>query len=163
TLLLVRLRGGAVAWLSARAVGGRATTWPAFLLASAGRRGSAINRGLVIVGLLLAFGVELGLFTATYDQQARADAQLTLGADVVGIVQEFPSAPRDSFMVVNIRYLEQVTHDPGPNAYFVRTNGDPVGVAGRLAAATRSFGTTVRDIRQQTAQTVSSITTVDLS
>jgi len=30
---------------------------------------------------LLAFGVELGLFTATYDQQARVDAQLTLGAD----------------------------------------------------------------------------------
>ena len=52
-------------------------------LASAGRRGAAINRGLVVVGLLLAFGVSLGIFTATYDQQARVDAQLTLGADVV--------------------------------------------------------------------------------
>ena len=37
----------------------------------------------MLVGLLLAFGVNLGLFTATYDQQARIDAQLTLGADVV--------------------------------------------------------------------------------
>src|SRR6185295_2703065 len=54
-----------------------------FLLASAGRRGAAINRGLLVLGLLLAFGVSLGIFTATYDQQARVDAQLTLGADVV--------------------------------------------------------------------------------
>ena len=37
----------------------------------------------MLVGLLLAFGVNLGIFTATYDQQARVDAQLTVGADVV--------------------------------------------------------------------------------
>src|SRR5207302_231290 len=42
----------------------------------------AINRGLVAVALLLAFGVQLGLFAKTYDQQAGIDAQLTLGADV---------------------------------------------------------------------------------
>ncbi|MGI8429834.1 MAG: FtsX-like permease family protein, partial [Solirubrobacteraceae bacterium] len=53
-----------------------------FLLVSASRRGAAINRGLIVVGLLLAFGVNLGIFTATYDQQAGADAQLTLGADI---------------------------------------------------------------------------------
>jgi putative ABC transport system permease protein len=82
TLLLVRLRGGALAWTAARAAGGRARTPRAFLLASAGRRGGAINRGLIVVGLLLAFGVNLGIFTATYDQQASVDAQLTLGADV---------------------------------------------------------------------------------
>ena len=266
TLLLVRLRGRALAWLAHRVAGTRARTWPAFLLASASRRGAAINRGLVIVGLLLAFGVELGLFTATYDQQARVDAQLTLGADVVvnaptvprvagiqgttgvdhsyayvgpdlqdtfgidpstftrgsslrdsyflgstaaqalaslrstkdgvlvsketitdyslrlddllrlrvldhrtgrfriapfhvvGIVQEFPSAPRDSFMVTNLAYLHSVTHDRGANVVFVKTS-DPVAVARRLAAATHA---PVRDIREQAAQTVSSITTVDL-
>src|SRR5439155_16719104 len=49
----------------------------------ASRRGPAINRGLLLVGLLLAFGVSLGLFSATYDQQANVDANLTLGADVV--------------------------------------------------------------------------------
>src|SRR5205085_8752021 len=71
TLLLVRLRGSALAWLAARAGGDRARSWPRFLLVSASRRGAAINRGLLVVGLLLAFGVELGLFSATYDQQAR--------------------------------------------------------------------------------------------
>lgn len=282
TLLLVRLRGSMLAWIARRFAGDRPTTLRGFLLASAGRRGQAINRGLVIVGLLLAFGVNLGLFTATYDQQARVDAQLTLGADVVvtappgvtarrdlaariarvpgvaetsaldhsyayvgpdlqdtygidattlatatvlrdsyflgggagtmlerlrarpdailvsretitdyslktgdllrlrvldrrsgrfrvvpfhvvGTVQEFPSAPKDSFMVVNLRYLERAAHDPGPNTVFVKTGGDPVSVAARVAAATRTDGTLVKNIRDQTEQTVSSITTVDLT
>jgi putative ABC transport system permease protein len=281
TLLLVRLRGGAVAWLAGRLVNGRATTTRGFLLASASRRGGSINRGLLVLGLLLAFGVNLGIFTATYDQQARVDAQLTLGADVVatappgvvarkrlvqrighlrgvagvsavdhsyayvgpdlqdtfgidpttlsratslrdsyflggsaaqtfdrlrttrdgvlvsketitdyslnlgdllrlrvldhrtgrlrvapfhvvGIVQEFPSAPKDSFMVTNLGYLRAVTHDPGPDVVFVRVNGDPDALAHRVAAATARFGTSVKSIRQQTAQTVSSITTVNL-
>src|SRR5262249_21083052 len=61
----------------------RVSSLPRFLLTSASRRGSALNRGLIVVGLLLAFGVSLSVFTATYDQQARVDAQLTLGADVV--------------------------------------------------------------------------------
>ena len=280
-LLLVRLRGRFVAWLAGRVAGGRANTPTGFLLASAGRRGAAINRGLLVLGLLLAFGVNLSLFVATYDQQARIDAQLTLGADVVvsapagtvarrglvqrvarvsgvagvsvldhsyayvgpdlqdtfgvdpatltrgtslrdsyflggttaqtlarlrstrdgilvsketitdyslrlgdllrlrvldhatgrfrvapfhvvGIVQEFPSAPKDSFMVTNLDYLRQVTHDQGPNVLLVRASGDPTSLARRLAAATGRYGTTVKDIRRQTAQTVSSITTVNL-
>ena len=83
TLLLVRARGRAVAWIARRAAGKRATSPAGFLLASAGRRGAAINRGLVVTALLLAFGVNLGIFTATYNQQTRVDAELTLGADVV--------------------------------------------------------------------------------
>ena len=277
-LLVIRLRGRAFGWLAAR----RASSSLQFLLASAGRRGAALNRGMLLLGLLLAFGVELGLFTATYDQQARVDAQLTLGADVVvtappgavaahglertvarvpgvtgtsaidhsyayvgpdlqdtfgvdprtitrattlrdsyflggsaktmlgrlrarpdailvsletindyslhpgdllklrvldrssgqfrvarfhvaGVVQEFPAAPRDSFMVANRTYLEQLTHDRGPNVIFARAPGNPVPVAQRVAAATRSAGGSVEDLRHQTAQTVSSITTVDLS
>lgn len=282
TLLLVRLRGRMVGWLARRAAGTRAATLRGFLLASAGRRGASINRGLVLVGLLLAFGVNLGVFAATYDQQARVDAQLTLGADIVatappgaaarhdlvgriarvpgvvaatpvdhsyayvgpdlqdtfgvdaatlrnattlrdsyfvggtaaqmlarlqarrdailvsketvtdyslrtgdllklrvldratgrfrvvpfhvaGIVQEFPSAPKDSFMVANLGYLRAAAHDQGPNVVFAKTTGDPAAVAARVAAATRGDGTLVRDIRAQTAQTVSSITTVDLT
>jgi putative ABC transport system permease protein len=281
-LVLVRIRGRALTWLAARATSGRATTLSGLLIASVGRRGSAINRGLLLVGLLLAFGVNLGIFSATYDQQARVDAQLTLGADVVvnappgvvaahslerrvaavgavsgttavdhayayvgpdlqdtfgvdpatlqrgtslrdsyflgssvdqilarlraqrdailvsretitdyglnvgdllrlrvldrrtgklriapfhvaGIVQEFPSAPRDSFMVANLAYLEEVTHGNGPNVVFAKTNANPSAVARRVLAATRSTGVTVKDITTQTAQTVSSITTVDLA
>jgi putative ABC transport system permease protein len=280
TLLLVRLRGRMLAWVAARAAGRRAQTPRGFVLASAGRRGAAINRGLIIVGLLLAFGVNLGIFTATYDQQAGVDAELTLGADVVasappgvtaahnlqariaavpgvagttavdhsyayvgpdlqdtfgidpaslrrattlrdsyflaagadqtlarlartpdgilvsketiadyqlrlgdllnlrvldhttgrfrtvrfhvaGIVQEFPSAPRDSFMVANLSYLRSVDHAGGPNVVFAKSSS-PAATAQRVAAATRTDGTIVKNIDQQAQQTVSSITTVDL-
>jgi putative ABC transport system permease protein len=282
TLLLVRLRGGALAWLIARFVSGRASSRRAFLLVSAGRRGAAINRGLVVVGLLLAFGVNLGIFSATYNKQVKADAQLTLGADVTatvppgvaakhdlakriaavpgvsattgvehsyayvgpdlqdtygidassfgqatslrdsyflhstaqqvlgrlrsmpdgivvsketivdfslnngdllrlrvldqstgrfkvvpfhvaGIVQEFPSAPKDSFMVANLAYLESVTHAGGPNVIFAKVSGNPPEVARRVAAATSSLGTKVDNITDQSARTSSSITTVDLT
>jgi putative ABC transport system permease protein len=280
TLLLVRLRGGALAWTARRIAGERAQTPRAFLLASAGRRGAAINRGLIVVGLLLAFGVNLGIFTATYDQQAGVDAQLTLGADVtvtappgvasrhdlarkiaavpgvdattpvdhsyayvgpdlqdtygidpssttratslrdsyflggtaaqmmarlrarpdgilvsretitdyqlslgdllrlrvldhrtgrfnvvpfhvIGVVQEFPSAPRDSFMVTSLAYLEAVDHAGGPNVVFAKS-GDPVATAARIATATQRDGTVVKDISHQAQQTVTSITAVDL-
>jgi putative ABC transport system permease protein len=281
TLLLVRLRGRIVAIVARRAAGGRATSMRGFLAVSAGRRGAAINRGLVVVGLLLAFGVSLGIFSATYDQQANIDAQLTLGADVVatappgiasksdlaakvgsvpgvkattaldhsyayvgpdlqdtygidphtftratslrdsyflggsakemmsrlsttpdgilvsketitdfslrpgdllklrvldqragkfrvvpfhviGTVQEFPSAPKDSFMVTNLGYLAHAAHAAGPNVVFAKTRGNPETVARRVAAVTKPEGTKVENIRQQTAQTVSSITTVDM-
>ena len=65
-------------------------------------------------------------------------------------------------MVANLAYLERVTHDPGPNVLFVKAHGDPVATAHRIAVATRAHGTLVKNITQQTAQTVSSITTVDL-
>jgi putative ABC transport system permease protein len=280
TLLLVRLRGRALGWIAHRATAGRARNTMAFLVASAGRRGSAINRGLIVVGLLLAFGVNLGIFTATYDQQTAVDAELTLGADVTatappgaiaqhnlqtkiarvagvkgvspidhsyayvgpdlqdtfgidpntitnattlrdsyflgagaqqtidrlratpdgvlvsketigdyqlkvgdllnlrvldhrsgrfrvvrfhvaGVVQEFPSAPRDSFMVVNLSYLQAADHAGGPNVVFVKA-ADPATTADAVAHATRPDGTIVKNIEQQTQQTVSSITTIDL-
>ncbi|HEY7829895.1 MAG TPA: ABC transporter permease [Solirubrobacteraceae bacterium] len=282
TLLLLRLRGRVLSRLAAGLVGARARSPRGFLLASAGRRGAAINRGLLVVGLLLAFGVNLGIFSATYDQQSKVDAQLTLGADVTataapgvaaqrhlpetiarvpgvsattavqhsyayvgpdlqdiygidpstftkattlrdsyfigssaqqvlgrlratpdgvvvsketikdfslntgdllrlrvldrqtgkfqvvpfhvaGIVQEFPSAPKDSFMVANMGYLESVTHAGGPNVVFAKVSGDPPAVARRVAAVTRSAGTKVQDIAEQSSRTASSITAVDLA
>jgi putative ABC transport system permease protein len=281
TLVLVRLRGRFLGWVVGRAAGERARSPRGFLLASAARRGGAINRGLIVVGLLLAFGVNVGIFSATYNQQAAVDAQLTLGADVtataapgvatthnlaatvaavpgvrattgvdhgyayvgpdlqdtygidassftkatslrdsyflgstaaqamsrlsstrdgilvgketitdyslktgdllrlrvldhrtgrftvvpfhvVGVVQEFPSAPKDSFMVANGSYLSGVSHSGGPNTIFAKTSGDPAAVATRVAAATSTAGAEVHNIREQTAKTTSSITTVDL-
>src|SRR5262249_14008645 len=79
----------------------------------------------------------------------------------VGVVQEFPSAPKDSFMVANMRYLQRVTRDGGPNVVFVRATSDPAAVSRAVARATKSVGTSVRNIKQQAARTVSSITTVD--
>jgi putative ABC transport system permease protein len=283
TLLLVRMRGSIFELIGRRLRGaGRPRGRSGFLLASLSRRGPAINRGLILVGLLLAFGVSLGIFTATYDRQVAVDAELTLGADVtatappgavirnhlapkiaavpgvsasstlehayayvgpdlqdtfgvdaatiakattlrssyfigagaqtmmqrlrstpdgilvsketitdyslkigdllrlrvldhssgkfatvpfhvVGAVQEFPSAPRDSFMVTNLAYLERADHAGGPNVVFAKATEDPRAVAARVRAATQADGTIVKDIRGQSVQTSSSITTVDLT
>ena len=95
TLLLVRLRGRALAWLAKRASTRQPGSMRSLLMASAGRRGAAINRGLVVVGLLLAFGVSLGIFSATYNQQAQVDAQLTLGADVTASSPPGVAASKD--------------------------------------------------------------------
>ena len=62
---------------------------------------------------------------------------------VVGVVQEFPSAPKDSFMVANLDYLERVTHDPGPNVVFVRGERRPV------APRTRASRSATRTLRRQ--------------
>jgi putative ABC transport system permease protein len=80
---------------------------------------------------------------------------------VAGVVQEFPSAPRDSFMVANLSYLASVDHAGGPNVVFIKA-GDAGGTARAVARATRADGAIVKNIGQQTQQTVSSITTVDL-
>ncbi len=93
TLLLVRAARPGARRGRRRARPATARSSPrGFLLASAARRGGAINRGLIVVGLLLAFGVNVGIFSATYNQQANVDAQLTLGADVTA--QPRPASPR---------------------------------------------------------------------
>jgi putative ABC transport system permease protein len=66
-------------------------------------------------------------------------------------------------MVANLSYMSAADHTGGPNLVFAKANGDPPAVARRVAQATRSDGAVVKNIRQQAAQTVSSITTVDLT
>jgi putative ABC transport system permease protein len=81
---------------------------------------------------------------------------------VIGTVQEFPSAPRDSFMVTNLSYLDALTHS-APNVVFAKTSASPPTVASRVAAATGPYGAGVKNIDQQTARTATSITSVDLT
>ena len=57
---------------------------------------------------------------------------------VVGTVQEFPSAPRDSFMVANLGYLEPA-HALGPERRLREDERQTrAAVASRVAAATRT-------------------------
>jgi putative ABC transport system permease protein len=271
TLLLVRIRGRVFELIAPK----RATTPRDFLLVSAARRAASINRGLVIVALLLAFAVNLSVFSSTWDQQSLVDARLTVGSDIVvsgaagvqplvaqtpgingttaldhtyayvgpdlqdvfavdpatfrqgtslrdsyflggsakqmmnrlhtrpdailvsketitdyslnlgdllklrtldhrtgtfhvvpfhvaGIVQEFPSAPKDSFMVANLSYILRATHDPGANVVFAQTNGNPSHVAQAVARRVTAKGALVKNISDQATQTASSITTVGL-
>src|SRR5205807_8237583 len=143
TLLLVRLRARVLAWVVARGVaGGRAEDLRGFLLASASRRAHAINRGLVLVGLLLAFGVNLGIFAATYDQQANVDAHLTLGADVVATAPPGVAAGHNlERKVAGVKGAGGTTGVDHSYAYVGPDLQDVFGVNAR----TLTNGTTLRD------------------
>src|SRR5205823_3043358 len=142
TLLLVRARGRAVAWIARRVAGERAQTTPGFLLASAGRRGAAINRGLVVTALLLAFGVNLGIFTATYDRQTRLDAQLSLGADVV--VDAPPGAIAKDRLAARVGNLNGVAGTTAVDHAYAYVGPDLQDTFG-IDANTLTRGTTLRD------------------
>jgi putative ABC transport system permease protein len=283
TLLLVRAGAAALRWAARRfpAARGSARLWP-FLIQSAGRRALAVSRAVILVGLLLSFGISLGLFSATYDQQALADARLTLGADVVvtappnsqlsastlaavtstpgvihasgmrhtfayvgpdlqdllaidpagiagatqlrdsyfsgtsataaldalhqhadgvlvsaetikdyglgvgdlirlrlldattsqyrtvdfhviGVVKEFPTAPKDSFLVANLPYVLTVTHVAGPDVVLISAPRDPHGTRGLVQHAVAPVGARTADITEQAAATSSSLTAVSLA
>jgi putative ABC transport system permease protein len=82
---------------------------------------------------------------------------------VAGVVQEFPSAPKDSFMVANLAYLQRVTHGAGPNVVFAKASGDAAAAGRAVRAATAATGAVVATIAEQNQRTTSSITTVDFT
>src|SRR3984893_3178519 len=82
---------------------------------------------------------------------------------VVGVVKEFPTAPKDSFLVANLPYVLTATHTSGPNVDLVSTSGNPHGTAAAIQQATAGGGATVGDITSQLATTSSSLTAISLA
>ncbi|KDE97096.1 ABC transporter permease [Mycolicibacterium aromaticivorans JS19b1 = JCM 16368] len=80
-----------------------------------------------------------------------------------GVVTEFPTAPKDSFLVANADYLAAQTGAAAPNEYLIDTGGrDTAAVAARIRAVVGT-GATVTDINAVRADVGSSLTAVDLS
>jgi putative ABC transport system permease protein len=80
-----------------------------------------------------------------------------------GVVTEFPTAPKDSFLVANADYVAAQTGAPPSNVFLIDTGGrDTGGVAARIHA---QMGTAavVTDIATVRASVGSSLTAVDLS
>src|SRR5207244_2777683 len=82
----------------------------------------------------------------------------------VGVGREFPTAPRDSFLVANADYVAQQTGSPAFQTLLVRTNGSPPVVAnavrGLLGPAS---GVTVQDVVSELKVTLTGLTAIDLS
>lgn len=82
----------------------------------------------------------------------------------IGVVREFPTAPRDSFLVANATYIAQQTGAVGAEVVLLKTNTNPADVA---AAARRIVallpGVKVSDIGQARHLIGSSLTSVDLT
>ena len=96
-------------------------------------------------------------------QDARTHQLTTVGFHYIGVVTEFPTAPKDSFFVANASYIAQHTGSDAVGTFLVDTGGrDTTAVANRIQ---RAVGTsaTVTDIATTRGSVGSSLTAVNLT
>jgi putative ABC transport system permease protein len=95
-------------------------------------------------------------------QDARTHQLTTVGFHYIGVVTEFPTAPKDSFFVANAGYLAQHTGN-AVGAFLVDTGGrDTTAVADRIKTAVGASAT-VTDIATIRGKVGSSLTAVNLA
>jgi putative ABC transport system permease protein len=82
----------------------------------------------------------------------------------VGVVREFPTAPKDSFFVANASYVARATGSPAYQDLLVRASGAPPAVAAEVRHMLGpASGAVVQDIDTQLKITLSGLTAIDLS
>ncbi|MFN8035993.1 MAG: ABC transporter permease [Acidimicrobiia bacterium] len=96
-------------------------------------------------------------------QNGRTKALTEVTFHYVGVAKEFPTAPRDSFMLANADYITRTTGSNAVGAFLVDAGGNaPRAVAARIRAQVGT-GATVTDITSTRKVVGSSLTAVDLS
>jgi putative ABC transport system permease protein len=96
-------------------------------------------------------------------QDTRSNQLVPVRFRYVGIVKEFPTAPRDSFLVANADYVAAATHNPVLSTYLIETGGaSPQSVAATVRALVGP-GWQVTDINTTRGVVGSSLTAVDLN
>jgi putative ABC transport system permease protein len=80
----------------------------------------------------------------------------------LGIVREFPTAPKDSFLVANAQYVAQQTGSPAAEVVLLRTSGTPAAVAAQARPVAAGIGAAVTEIGSVRRTIGSSLTAVDL-
>jgi putative ABC transport system permease protein len=81
----------------------------------------------------------------------------------IGVVREFPTAPRDSFLVANADYIAKTTGSSATEVVLMRVTADPTRVRDGAKKVVQGIpGAKVRDITQATKLIGSSLTAVDL-
>jgi putative ABC transport system permease protein len=94
---------------------------------------------------------------------ARTGQLIPVPFHYAGIVTEFPTAPKDSFLVANAAYLATATGNDAVGAFLVDTGGRDTGaIAGRIQALLGPSAT-VTDVGTVRGQVGSSLTAVDLA
>ena len=96
--------------------------------------------------------------------QSAADRQYkTVPFHFVGIVKEFPTAPRDSFLVANAAYVAAQTGDPAAEIVLVRAKDDPAALARSIRDGLGTItGLKTTDLAQAAHLIGSSLTAIDL-
>jgi putative ABC transport system permease protein len=81
----------------------------------------------------------------------------------VGIVTEFPTAPKDSFFIANAGYVSHATHDGTNSTVLVNTGGRNVSAVAAEISRKVGPGVTVTGIDTVRSSVGSSLTAVDLT
>lgn len=95
------------------------------------------------------------------DQRTRA--LISVPFTYVGVSNEFPTAPKDAYTVVDAGYLARATHDPGVGSFLIQTRGARADVVGRRVAAKLGAVATVSDIDSNRRLIAGSLTSVELA
>nr|WP_064250177.1 FtsX-like permease family protein [Rhizobium leguminosarum]OAP89634.1 ABC transporter permease [Rhizobium leguminosarum] len=83
---------------------------------------------------------------------------------IVGVVREFPTAPKDSFLVANATYVAQQTGSAGSEIALIRMNDDPARVALTVRSTIADLpALKVSQIGDAVALIGSSLTAIDLA
>lgn len=81
----------------------------------------------------------------------------------IGVAREFPTAPKDSFLVANASYIASKTSSDATEVVLLRTSGDPEAVAANVRKlAAPQGGMKVTTLGETQAIISSSLTAVDL-
>jgi putative ABC transport system permease protein len=96
-------------------------------------------------------------------QNGQTKRLTTVPFHYAGVAKEFPTAPSDSFLVANARYVAQRTGTDAVGTFLVQTDGtDPTTVARRIGAAVGTSAK-VTDIASSRRIVGSNLTAVQLS
>ncbi len=136
--------------------GGSAAT----LMSALGARPDGV---LVSAETIKDYGLSTGDLLRLRLFDASAGSYRIVDFHVIGIVSEFPTAPKDSFLVANLAYVQAATHATGPNVLLAAASGDPAIAAAAVRSRVATSGATVSDITQQVATTSSSLVAISLA
>jgi putative ABC transport system permease protein len=128
-----------------------------------GRLAAAPDSILVSEETVRDFQLRLGDAVTLRLQDDRTRQLVPVTFHYAGVVREFPTAPRDSFLVANADYVARTTGTDAVGAFLVDTGGtSPSVVAGRIRAVVGSAAS-VTDIDTSRRVVGSSLTAVDLA
>lgn len=127
------------------------------------RLGSRPDAALVSAETVNTYQLQPGDLLRLRLQDSLTHAYGLVDFHYVGIVNEFPTAPKDSFIVTNATYVAQQTHSDATGTFLVNTGGTNVTSTAekiRQLVGTSATVTTINDARGLVG---SSLTSVDLA
>ncbi len=93
----------------------------------------------------------------------RTHRPVTVPFRYIGVVAEFPTAPKDSFFVANAAYVAARTGSPAVGAFLIDTGGQHSSAVADRVRAALGTSATVTDIASVRGTVGSSLTAVDLT